>query len=178
MEFKLPDIGEGIHEGEITKWLVKVGDTLSADQPMVEVMTDKATVEIPSPVVGVVKEIVFKEGQTVEVGKVLIRIDEAGKTTSSPPKVEAPKPAAPRTVSPITEAKPAARAEEVLDFHILATPATRKLARDLSVDLKNLKGTGLNGRLTRERQRPSRDLPILLARTSQLSHHRRPQERS
>ncbi|MBI1861895.1 MAG: hypothetical protein HYR96_13355 [Deltaproteobacteria bacterium] len=63
MDFKLPDIGEGVHEGEITKWLVKTGDQVTADQPMVEIMTDKATVEIPSPVAGTVESLFAKEGQ-------------------------------------------------------------------------------------------------------------------
>jgi pyruvate dehydrogenase E2 component (dihydrolipoamide acetyltransferase) len=93
MEFKLPDIGEGVHEGEITKWLVQTGQQIQADQPMVEVMTDKATVEIPSPVTGTVADIMFKEGQTVEVGKVILRIDEAGKAKAAPaaaPAKEAP----------------------------------------------------------------------------------------
>ena len=76
MDFKLPDIGEGVHEGEIVKWLVKLGDSISEDQPMVEVMTDKATVEIPSPVKGTVSELLAKEGQTIDVGKVIIRIAE------------------------------------------------------------------------------------------------------
>ncbi|MEK7791015.1 MAG: biotin/lipoyl-containing protein, partial [Deltaproteobacteria bacterium] len=62
MDFKLPDIGEGVHEGEIVKWLVKEGDHVSEDQPLVEVMTDKATVEIPSPVKGKIQKIYFKEG--------------------------------------------------------------------------------------------------------------------
>src|SRR6476620_7871899 len=83
MEFKLPDIGEGVHEGEITKWLVQPGDKIAADQPMVEVMTDKATVEIPSPVAGVVEGVFAKEGETVEVGKVIVKIAENGKKPSA-----------------------------------------------------------------------------------------------
>src|SRR5690606_3206262 len=83
-------IGEGVHEGEITKWLVQPGDTVSEDQPMVEVMTDKATVEIPSPVKGKVSEVFFKEGETVEVGKVIVKIEEG--EASSEKKAEARKP--------------------------------------------------------------------------------------
>ncbi len=161
MDFKLPDIGEGIHEGEITKWLVKEGDTLVADQPMVEVMTDKATVEIPSPVAGAVTKIYFKEGETVEVGKVIITIGGGA------PAKEAPKPAVapeaspketfkdkPREAAPQSQPQKEAPKEvkgddDVLPFHILATPATRKLARDLNVDLKQIKGTGAAGRVTK-----------------------------
>jgi len=153
MDFKLPDIGEGVHEGEIVKWLVKTGDSLAADQPMVEVMTDKATVEIPSPVAGTVAEILANEGQTIEVGKVIIRIAEAGKTAPAKQaekidqKQVAPAPAAAKPAERVVE--PAVEVDESLPFHILATPATRKLARDLSVDLRTVKGTGLHGRVTK-----------------------------
>jgi pyruvate/2-oxoglutarate dehydrogenase complex dihydrolipoamide acyltransferase (E2) component len=74
-EFKLPDIGEGVAEGEITKWLVKEGDVVKADQPMVEVMTDKATVEIASPVAGRVQALKVKEGQTAPVHSVIVVIE-------------------------------------------------------------------------------------------------------
>lgn len=157
MEFKLPDIGEGVHEGEIVKWLVSVGQTVQADEPMVEVMTDKATVEIPSPVQGTVSEILAKEGQTVLVGNIIIKIVEGGKAAPSPaptaPKAEAPS-AAPTATSVQRERMvsnaPPAPIEEPLPYEILATPATRKLARDLSVDIRSVKGTGMNGRVTKE----------------------------
>lgn len=171
MDFKLPDIGEGVHEGEITKWLVKAGDKISADQPMVEVMTDKATVEIPSPVTGIVEQLMAEEGQTIEVGKVLLKISENGNgkaAAAAAPKAEAKKPSSP-SATPVEEEgeevevtppprKQAAQAPktvqqtdtDVLPFNILATPATRKLARDLSVDLKGVKGTGSVGRITKE----------------------------
>src|SRR2546423_8050934 len=77
-EFKLPDIGEGVVEGEIVRWLVKEGDLLHQDQPMVEIMTDKATVEIPAPRAGRVVKRMYGEGQTCPVGKVLIAIEESG----------------------------------------------------------------------------------------------------
>jgi pyruvate dehydrogenase E2 component (dihydrolipoamide acetyltransferase) len=156
MDFKLPDIGEGIHEGEIVKWLVKVGDKVAADQPMVEVMTDKATVEIPSPINGTIDTVFAKEGETLEVGKVLVVIREEGKATPAEPK-PAPKaeekkqaPAAKAAV-PAREVTPVAAEEtEALPFSVLATPATRKLARDLEVDIRTVKGTGLHGRITKE----------------------------
>lgn len=78
MEFKLPDIGEGIHEGEIVKWRVKEGDSISENAPLVEVMTDKATVEIPSPTKGKIQKIHFKEGQTVQIDTVIVTIQEEG----------------------------------------------------------------------------------------------------
>ena len=82
-EFKLPDIGEGVVEGEIVRWLVKEGEQVHADQPMVEVMTDKATVEIPAPRAGTIVARLFAEGDICPVGKVLVRIDESG-TSASP----------------------------------------------------------------------------------------------
>jgi len=155
MDFKLPDIGEGVHEGEIVKWLVKTGEALEADQPMVEVMTDKATVEIPSPVAGTVSELLVNEGQTIEVGKVIIRIAEAGKAAASKPaqktepKIASVPPASISAKSSERIVEAVVASEEPLPYHILATPATRKLARDLGVDLKTVKGTGLQGRVTK-----------------------------
>src|SRR5215831_19951929 len=83
-EFKLPDIGEGVVEGEVVRWLVKEGDPLREDQPMVEIMTDKATVEIPAPRAGRVGKRMFAEGQLCPVGKVLITIElEEGAVATS-----------------------------------------------------------------------------------------------
>ncbi len=162
-EFKLPDIGEGIHEGEIVKWLVKEGDTVKEDQPLVEVMTDKATVELPSPVAGTILEIRAKEGEVVEVGSVLVVIGEAGEAPKSDGKereaVPAPAPAAPEPVaaaaaSPTPSAAPAAPTSPAPPTpkrkRVLATPATRKLARELGVDLTQVEGTGPGGRITDE----------------------------
>src|SRR3954454_23214203 len=77
-EFRLPDIGEGVVEGEVVKWLVKAGDIVREDQPMVEVMTDKATVEIPSPKAGLIREIRALEGKICAVGAVMVVIEESG----------------------------------------------------------------------------------------------------
>src|SRR5436190_22703033 len=91
---KLPDVGEGVTEGELVKWLVKPGDTVAADQPVAEFMTDKATVEVPSPVAGVVKELKFKVGDVVPIETVILTLEggsaPAAKATP-PPKAEAPK---------------------------------------------------------------------------------------
>src|SRR3989338_7586841 len=80
-EFKFPDVGEGIHEGEIVKWLVKEGDFVKEDQPLLEMQTDKAVVEIPSPKTGKVLKIKFRNGDNVKVGEVLILIEEKGGST-------------------------------------------------------------------------------------------------
>ena len=166
-EFRLPDIGEGVVEGEVVRWLVKEGDPLREDQPMVEIMTDKATVEIPAPRAGRVGKRMYAEGQLCPVGKVLITIElgagaEAAAGAKPEPKpAAAPSVAAPRTHAaaapmaavgrPMTVARaapltPAERARAL--GPVLATPATRKLARDSGVDLRALFGTGAAGRIT------------------------------
>ncbi len=153
-EFKLPDIGEGVVEGEVVRWLVKEGDLLKQDQPMVEVMTDKATVEIPAPRPGRVSRRMFAEGDRCPVGKVLIVIDldaEASpasapaRPTGHSPAVPAPSASTAADGATATAAggAPAGRAGAVL-----ATPATRKLARDIGVDIHAVAATGPNGRVT------------------------------
>src|SRR3989454_12366463 len=92
-EFKLPDIGEGVHEGEVAKWVVKEGDAVKEHDPIVEVMTDKVTVQIPSPVTGKILQLRAKEGEVVKVGSTLIVFGEAGEAI--PPRPEAAKPIAP-----------------------------------------------------------------------------------
>jgi len=134
-EFKLPDIGEGMAEGEIVRWLVKEGDTLKQDQPMVEVMTDKATVEIATPRGGTVLERRFKEGERCPVGQVLIVIDTAGLPAKVPDVSSTDKTPGPVPVGPSPGG-------------VLATPATRRLARELGVDLSRVKGSGPGGQIT------------------------------
>jgi pyruvate dehydrogenase E2 component (dihydrolipoamide acetyltransferase) len=147
-EFKLPDIGEGIHEGEIVKWLVKVGDTVEEDQPLVEVMTDKATVELPSPVAGTILEIRAKEGEVVEVGSVLVVIGAEGEEPK-PDGREAERAPTPAK-EPVSVAAQAAQTAPPKRNRVLATPATRKLARELGVDITQIEGTGPGGRITDE----------------------------
>ena len=91
-KFKLPDIGEGVTEGEIIKWLVKEGDTVKKDQEMVEVMTDKVNISIPSPVEGKVKKILFQEGNVVQVGKEIIEIDDGQEHPDEPAQDNKPEP--------------------------------------------------------------------------------------
>ena len=156
LEFKLPDIGEGVVEGEIVRWLVKEGDVLREDQPMVEVMTDKATVEIPTPRAGRVHKLMVDAGKLCAVGQVMIVIDTGG--TASPS--AAPTPAA---QAPVTQAAPAQAAQaqvsapvqtvsaaEAAGRKVLATPATRQLARNLGIDIRTVLGSGPGGRVTRD----------------------------
>ena len=147
-ELKLPDIGEGIAEGEILKWLVKEGEKIKEEQPLVEVMTDKVNVQIPSPWTGTVSKILAKEGEVVKVGQVILVIDSGTAERPSGPKPAqtTSKPAA--AVSQQVQSAPqsgAATAEGVL-----ATPATRKLAREMGVDVAKLRGSGSMGRITEE----------------------------
>jgi pyruvate dehydrogenase E2 component (dihydrolipoamide acetyltransferase) len=140
-QFRFPDVGEGITEGEIVRWLVKEGDTVKADDPIAEIETDKAIVEMPSPYAGVVLKLHFKEKDVVKVGDVLITIGEKGEAAagapSTPPASAAARPApAPAAAPPQGE--------------IAATPRVRKLAQDLGIDLASVRGTGPQGRITEE----------------------------
>ncbi|MBD8013718.1 dihydrolipoamide acetyltransferase family protein [Planococcus wigleyi] len=182
-EFRLPDIGEGIHEGEIVKWFVKAGDTIEEDDILVEVQNDKAVVEIPSPVSGTVEEVLVEEGTVAVVGDILVRIDapdaeemnfkgdhgdkeeaapevkeeteeqvqsgtaESGQEVDkAPAKEEEPKEQTGAGAQPqadsTEEADPNAR--------VISMPSVRKFARDNDVDIKQVTGSGNNGRILRE----------------------------
>lgn len=163
-EFLLPDIGEGLTEAEIVRWLVPEGGKVEADQPVVEVETDKAVVEIPSPFAGIVVRHGGAEGETIKVGSVLVVIGEereagAGEVSEMPAIAE------PERSSPPTDAAPivgtlSEDAEVLSAAHrapmgqastaVKALPIVRKLARDLGVDLTRLRGSGPEGRVTRE----------------------------
>ena len=160
-EFKLPDIGEGIHEGEIAKWFVKPGDEVKEDDVLCEVQNDKAVVEIPSQVDGTVKEIHVDEGETTTVGTVIITIDDGSedsgdseKETKEEPKEE--KEEAPKEDSSKEETKseqPAPQADETDvddDKRVIAMPSVRKFARDNDVDIRKVQGSGKNGRIVKE----------------------------
>jgi len=134
-EFKLPDLGEGLTEGEVARWLVSVGDEVAEDQPLVEIQTDKTTVEIPSPAAGKVAQILVDEGKVVPVGTVLVVIGEDGAAPAAEdqPRAEPAPSATPVSLAP-------GRAS---DGRVRATPLVRRLAQELGVDLEQLTGTGL-----------------------------------
>lgn len=150
-QFKLPDIGEGIHEGEIVKWFVKPGDKVQEDDVLCEVQNDKAVVEIPSPVEGTVLEVLVGEGTVATVGQVLVSFDAPGyedlkfkgdeeETEAAPAQEAAPQAAA--------EAQsPAAQAEVDPNRRVIAMPSVRKYAREKGVDIRLVAGTGDNGRV-------------------------------
>jgi 2-oxoglutarate dehydrogenase complex dihydrolipoamide succinyltransferase (E2) component len=146
MEFKLPDIGEGVAEGEVVRWIVTAGETVVEDQPMVEVMTDKATVEIPAPADGTIAEIRVPEGETVPVGSVLVVLDTGdGAPTPAPAAAPAEEKEAAPAAAPAAPAPTAPRSGKVR-----AAPATRKLAREMGIDIQGVAGTGPNGRVTKD----------------------------
>jgi pyruvate/2-oxoglutarate dehydrogenase complex dihydrolipoamide acyltransferase (E2) component len=134
-EFKLPDLGEGLTEGEISRWLVSEGQEIAEDAPLVEIQTDKTTVEIPSPAAGTVTSILVEEGKVVPVGTVLVVI-------GGDPNRDRPRAA--------TEKVPTERAAKGR-----ATPLVRKIAQQLGVDVDALTGTGPQGRITEEDVRGS-----------------------
>jgi pyruvate/2-oxoglutarate dehydrogenase complex dihydrolipoamide acyltransferase (E2) component len=136
-ELKLPDLGEGLTEGEVARWLVSEGQEVAEDDPLVEIQTDKTTVEIPSPAAGTVSRILVDEGKVVPVGTVLIVI--GGEPDGDQPRAEEPPPA------PAAEAK------------VRATPLVRRIANELGVDLAAVEGTGPQGRITEDDVRHAAD---------------------
>ena len=140
-EFRLPDLGEGLTEGEVARWLVTEGQEIAEDDPLVEIQTDKATVEIPSPAAGVVSRILVAEGEVVPVGTVLVAI---GEDASDPP-----------SETDVTRGQTPSSEEDTsvpaaTDGRARATPLVRKVARELGVDIAGLTGTGPQGRITEE----------------------------
>jgi pyruvate dehydrogenase E2 component (dihydrolipoamide acetyltransferase) len=134
-EFKLPDLGEGLTEGEVARWLVAEGDVIAEDAPLVEIQTDKTTVEIPSPAAGKVARILVAEGDVVPVGTVLVVIGEGATGPAAPSAsnslLQAEQPGAPAAVG-----------------RVQATPLVRKIAEELGVDLASVTATGPGGRVT------------------------------
>ncbi|HEV2757717.1 MAG TPA: dihydrolipoamide acetyltransferase family protein [Actinomycetota bacterium] len=148
-DFKLPDLGEGVTEAEVDRWLVNEGDVVSEDDPLVELITDKATAEIPSPYEGVVSRIHVKAGEVVPVGTVLITIGEGAAVTASTPPPPPPPPAAEGAAAPTPASPPGGEARSS-NGSVKAMPPVRKLARELGVDLASVRGTGPGGRILRE----------------------------
>ena len=145
IDFKLPDIGEGVAEGEIVKWLVEAGAVVKEHQSVVEVMTDKATVEIPAPAAGRIASLAAKAGDVVPVGSVIFVLETAGAPTAAPAQSPAH---APREL--VAAAAPAAKsaaapARVADDSKILAVPSARRVARELGIPLGEVSGSGRNG---------------------------------
>lgn len=155
MQFKLPDLGEGVHEGQIVRVHVKEGDSIREDEPLLEVETDKAAVEIPSPFTGVVTKVHVEEQQLVHVGDVMIEVNAEG-ATAAPAEAKAaadvttvPTPVSVATAAPTAPAGATRGAKR-------ASPAVRRLARTTGIDLAMVAGTGAGGRVTPRRRRGCR----------------------
>lgn len=176
-EFRLPDIGEGIHEGEIVKWFVKAGDRIEEDDIMFEVQNDKAVVEMPSPVSGTIKEIIVEEGTVAVVGDVLVRIesddaaDNEGSGNAAPSEdkqeteeqvqagtaesaqnveKEPVKEETPKNAETGAGEQPQVKAPADPNARVIAMPSVRKFARDKEVDITQISGSGNNGRILKE----------------------------
>jgi pyruvate dehydrogenase E2 component (dihydrolipoamide acetyltransferase) len=148
-EFKLPDLGEGVVEGEIVKWLVKAGDTVEEDQGVVELMTDKATVTVPAPRTGKVVSLHGKEGEIAKVHHLLLTMEVSG---AAPAATEA-------APTPAKASAPAAAAPPVESTaKVLATPVTRRMAREHGIDLAAIAGTGSQGRVLKADVQAALDL--------------------
>ncbi len=143
IDVKLPDIGEGIAEGEIVKWSVQAGDTIALDQPLLEILTDKASVEIPAPAAGTVSSLLFDEGDLVPVGSVIARIQDQ----KAAPEV---------SQHAVQEAPGPSQSTDILndtlntDNNALATPSVRRFALESNVNLNQIQGSGPYGRISRE----------------------------
>jgi pyruvate dehydrogenase E2 component (dihydrolipoamide acetyltransferase) len=133
-EFKLPDLGEGLTEGEIARWLVREGQEIAEDDPLVEIATDKTTVEVPSPAGGLVSRILVQEGEVVPVGTVLVVIGADGAAPKEQQREEVPPP----------------RTARAAGATVRATPLVRRIAQELGVDLAAVPGTGPQGRITED----------------------------
>jgi pyruvate dehydrogenase E2 component (dihydrolipoamide acetyltransferase) len=150
-EFKLPDLGEGMQEAEVVEWLVKAGDTLKLDQTMVKVETDKAVVEIPSPVAGRIAEIRVLDGQVAKVGDVLVVFETATSTNGGSSTPSQSTTAAPVTGQPTSAPSPSPAAQApTTKQRVLAAPAVRKLAFELGIDLAQVTASNPNGRVSIE----------------------------
>ena len=147
-EFKLPDLGEGVHEGQIVRWCVAEGDHVAEDQPLMEVETDKAAVEIPSPYTGIVSKIHASEQQIVYVGDVMVTFEGAGETTAAKEPITA---ASSKQAVSNGEIESRGKSSPIEGGRRKpASPAVRKLARVKGIDLDSIEGTGPGGRVTRE----------------------------
>ena len=158
----MPQMGESIVEGTLTKWLKKPGDRVERDEPLFEISTDKVDTEIPSPAAGVLAEALVEEGKTVGINTVVARIDEGGGAAAAAVPAaasEAPAPppeeptetdgAAQETIEP-TPAEPEAMDDSTTELTGPISPLVRRMAREHDLDLTKIRGTGAGGRITKQ----------------------------
>ena len=169
--FNFPDVGEGITEGELVKWLVSEGDEVKVDQPLAEIETDKAIVEMPSPYAGVVLKLHVQDKDIIKVGDPLVTIGTAEEAAKKIPAEEkaaeaagaqppsAPSPAAEAPAAPVAAPRPAEAAAPAAAGAAMATPKVRQLARELGLQLSSIRGTGPGGRVTEDDVRRTKAYP-------------------
>ncbi|MGE7767243.1 dihydrolipoamide acetyltransferase family protein [Peribacillus sp. NPDC096540] len=147
VEFKLPDVGEGMHEGEIIKWLIKEGESVTQDQPIVEVQTDKVNAELTAPATGVVKKIFFTEGDIVEVGTTIFTIQEENDISVPEKFVIEKEPLVMQPADVKGNSEHMTSNQHLETARVLATPFVRQMAREMKVDIQQVKGSGPAGRI-------------------------------
>lgn len=151
VDVQLPSLGESILEGTVSRWLVGQGEMVEVDQPIVEVTTDKVDAEIPSPVAGMIEQLLVREGEVVAIGAVLARIDPDAKPAASPPregaKLPQPAAAAPPTAPAAAKSAPS---PAPVPAEVPATPVARRMAEGADIDLREVRGTGSAGRVTKD----------------------------
>src|SRR5579862_7832093 len=157
----MPQMGESIFEGTITKWLKKPGDKVQRDEPLFEISTDKVDAEIPAPASGVLQDIKVAEGATVQVNTVVGTISADGEGSTAKPAAAAPAPQAKKESAPAKSAAPAVapqtdapapqpQAAHEEEDHARSSPLVRKIARENNINLAQVPGTGLGGRITKQ----------------------------
>ncbi len=145
MDFPLPELGEGVYEAEMTRWLVKTGETVKPGQALLEVLTDKATMEVPAPFAGTITELTVQPGDKLEIGQVVLSYD--AKEGAASPALRKPKPSPANKVAPSAPMKPTNGPPTATLAQIAAAPAVRQMARKLGVDLAKVRGSGPHGRI-------------------------------
>ncbi|MCM3165195.1 dihydrolipoamide acetyltransferase family protein [Peribacillus frigoritolerans] len=148
MEFKLPDVGEGMHEGEIIQWLIKEGDAVKQDQPIVEVQTDKVNAELTAPAAGVVKKIFFSVGDIVEVGTTIFTIQEENDVSVPDTGISEEENQVGQSGDVNVNAQHITTKHHHQAVRALATPFVRQMAREMKIDIEKVKGSGPAGRIT------------------------------
>ena len=156
VEFALPDLGENIESGDVVSVMVAIGDTLAEDQPVIELETDKAVIEVPSSVAGTITEILIQQGDTLAVGQAILKVESAAQEQSAAPATPAPQPAAAPTEEAVEGAVEGPKAAAPAPVPAAATPtklvpaapSTRRLAREIGVDIAQVEGSGPGGRIS------------------------------
>jgi pyruvate dehydrogenase E2 component (dihydrolipoamide acetyltransferase)/2-oxoisovalerate dehydrogenase E2 component (dihydrolipoyl transacylase) len=149
MDFRVPELGEGLYEAELVAWLVKPGDTVKRGQPLMEVMTDKASAEVPSPFAGTIAALQAEPGQTIKVGQVVLSYTESGAAAPAEPRTPGTPTTAP-TLVPAASPNGPVLASVRSELPVKAAPSVRYLARKLGIDLGQVRGTGPEGRILLE----------------------------